>query len=104
MRVHENKISITTKVCIRRSEVIDAIERMVEVYTGPEYWCRQDAVRLRRIADVINTYLDTTDRTESHLLDLLAVLHRDGGHYTAEHGIKKSVEAALKIASDKVVK
>lgn len=27
--------------------------------------------------------------------DLLAVIHRDGGQYTATHGLKKSYEAAV---------
>ena len=30
------------------------------------------------------------------LLDLLAVIHRDGGHYTEKHGLEKSVEDAKK--------
>jgi hypothetical protein len=29
--------------------------------------------------------------------ELLAVVHRDGGHYTAEHGIDKSVKDALEV-------
>jgi len=29
---------------------------------------------------------------EHHLFNILAVYHRDGGHYTAEHGVQKSVE------------
>lgn len=29
------------------------------------------------------------------VLDLLAVLHRDGGHYTAEHGVEKSAADAM---------
>lgn len=36
---------------------------------------------------------------EAHLLSLLARIHRDGGHYTAEHGLEKSVaDADLKVA------
>jgi hypothetical protein len=31
------------------------------------------------------------------LLNLLARIHRDGGHYTAEHGLDKSTEDAEKI-------
>jgi hypothetical protein len=38
------------------------------------------------------------------LFDLLAVVHRDGGHYTVEHGLEKSVEDALRIIAAKVVK
>jgi len=36
---------------------------------------------------------------ESLLLNLLARIHRDGGHYTQEYGIEKSVQDAdLKVA------
>ena len=31
------------------------------------------------------------------LLDLLAVIHRDGGQYVIEHGLKKAVEKAKKL-------
>jgi hypothetical protein len=37
------------------------------------------------------------------LLDILAVVHRDGGHYTVDHGLEKSVEDALKIIAEVVV-
>jgi len=33
---------------------------------------------------------------ESMLLNLLAVIHRDGGHYQAEHGTRKAVADACK--------
>jgi len=38
------------------------------------------------------------------LLNLLAILHRDGGHYTEKHGVDKSVKVAMKKASNLVVK
>lgn len=44
------------------------------------------------------------DNYLSMLLDLLAVLHRDGGHYTEEHGLYQSWQDAMKKASDLVVK
>ena len=31
---------------------------------------------------------------EEKLLDLLTILHRDGGHYTAKYGIDKSIKDA----------
>lgn len=37
------------------------------------------------------------------LQNLLAVVRRDGGQYTAEHGIEKSTEDALQIIADAVV-
>jgi len=38
------------------------------------------------------------------LKNLLAVIHRDGGHYTEKHGIKKSVEDAMLMVSTFLVK
>lgn len=31
------------------------------------------------------------------LQDLLAIIHRDGGHYTSAHGVSKSTEDAIEI-------
>ena len=36
------------------------------------------------------------------LLNMLAVVHRDGGHYTEEYGIKKSVEDVTKIIAEAI--
>jgi len=44
------------------------------------------------------------DYYEMLLHNLLAVIHRDGGHYTGQYGIEKSVEDAIKIVVDKAVK
>lgn len=38
------------------------------------------------------------------LLNLLARIHRDGGHYTMKHGLEKSVEDAHKVVANLVVK
>jgi hypothetical protein len=38
------------------------------------------------------------------LRNLLAVIHRDGGQYTAMYGIEKSVEDAMQIVSNLIVK
>ena len=42
---------------------------------------------------------DTLDIRES-LQNLLVIIHRDGGHYSAEHGIEKATEDAAKIIYD----
>lgn len=36
---------------------------------------------------------------KAHLLNLLARIHRDGGHYTMKHGLEKSVADADKIVA-----
>lgn len=38
-------------------------------------------------------------QSQDDLLNLLAIIHRDGGHYTNKHGLKKSVEDAKTIVS-----
>jgi hypothetical protein len=47
----------------------------------------------RPVLPVPRTHDDTVDL----LQNLLAVIHRDGGHYVGEHGIEKAAEAAEKI-------
>jgi len=49
-----------------------------------------------------------TDAAHHALLNLLAVIHRDGGHYTAQHGVEKACKDAekrvielLKVTSEK---
>jgi len=37
---------------------------------------------------------------KNHLLNLLAIMHRDGGHYVGEHGVDKAVEDAAKVYYD----
>jgi hypothetical protein len=39
------------------------------------------------------------DRYKPLLFDLLAVLHRDGGHFTARHGVEVATKTAMHIAS-----
>lgn len=39
---------------------------------------------------------------EQMLQNLLAVIHRDGGHYTAQHGLSKSYEDAIQLSSERI--
>jgi hypothetical protein len=39
---------------------------------------------------------------EHTLKELLAVIHRDGGHYTAEHGIEKSAKDATQLSCQRL--
>ena len=44
------------------------------------------------------------DELEDSLLSLLAIVHRDGGHYVADHGIGRAVnDAILKVAANNSV-
>ena len=42
----------------------------------------------------------TDDKHLSQLRNLLAVIHRDGGHYTEKHGLEKSQHDAIKKVTD----
>lgn len=44
------------------------------------------------------------DIIKAGLLDLLCIIHRDGGQYISTHGIEKAIEDAKKIASNAIVK
>lgn len=58
-------------------------------------WLRDSIERLRAA-------LTTQPQAEPQqaLRNLLAVIHRDGGHYTEEHGLKESVAAAMRLVPE----
>jgi len=37
----------------------------------------------------------TASEEDAYLLNLLAVIHRDGGHFTGKHGLSESVDRAM---------
>lgn len=39
---------------------------------------------------------------QSILLNLLAVIHQDGGHYSSEYGIDKSAKDAMQLSADRI--
>ena len=46
------------------------------------------------VADICSCDPATLNRERHHIYDLLARIHRDGGQYTAEHGVEKSCDDA----------
>ena len=48
-----------------------------------------ELIALRKYSDIYKHILQ----------NLLAIIHRDGGHYTEEHGLEKSVEDAIKVVA-----
>lgn len=48
-------------------------------------------------ATAFRTLLERNKELERHLGDLLAIIHRDGGHYQAQYGDQKAVDDAHKI-------
>ena len=80
-----------------------------EVVAEGEIHCFYDVLHhlatRESVAGKINTQIDDV-LVKGHLLNLLAVIHRDGGHHTAAVGLEKSVKDAherwgqLMIAAD----
>lgn len=54
----------------------------------------------RTRGDEADLWRQIAQKREHQLLNLLARIHRDGGHYTVEHGLAKSVEDADKVICD----
>ncbi len=44
------------------------------------------------------------DEALAHLKNLLAIIHRDGGHYAEQHGLKKSAQSAHLVWVDLITK
>jgi hypothetical protein len=53
-------------------------------------------------ADLLNEAARQLKASEQRLGDLLAVIHRDGGHYIAEHGMEKAVAVAMQLSSARI--
>ena len=68
------------------------------------YVCCRDcpaSVRESSEQDAITAWnTRTDDKHLGQLKNLLAIIHRDGGHYVAEHGLEKATEDAIKIIPD----
>jgi len=62
---------------------------------GKEFVTLEEAKILQqRLKELIRT--GDTEDYKNLLLDLLADLHGDGGHYAQKHGVKKAVKDALR--------
>ena len=52
---------------------------------------------LKRIAEIVDPIAAERDQARTELGNLLAVIHRDGGHYQSEHGTEKASKDAQEI-------
>ena len=57
-------------------------------------WTSSTEIALRHECDSRGLEIDRLKRERHHIYDLLARIHRDGGQYTAEHGVEKSCDDA----------
>lgn len=51
--------------------------------------------------DLVLLFADQTQYKQM-LCDLLAIIHRDGGHYITEHGLDKAWKDAMQLSSDRI--
>ena len=68
---------------------------VIDTDAMPSVYAAEASARLDLIKSALAALPEPVDE-ESMLLNLLAVIHRDGGHYQAEHGTRKAVEDACK--------
>ena len=71
-------------------EIAGDLEQSVHLYTHASLEKAEAAEMLRSQAAEI----ERLKRERHHLYDLLARIHRDGGQYTADHGVEKSCDDA----------
>ena len=57
-------------------------------------WTSSTEIALRHECDSRGLEIDRLKRERHHIYDLLARIHRDGGQYTAEHGVEKACDDA----------
>ena len=58
------------------------------------YSARKQRDSEKQKAKMLQAEIDRLKRERNHIYDLLARIHRDGGQYTAEHGVEKSCDDA----------
>ncbi len=81
---------------------LEIADRLKEIYygkTGNEAaaMLRQQYAKIGRLTAEREEHaaeIDRLKRERHHIYDLLARIHRDGGQYTAEHGVEKACEDA----------
>lgn len=91
-----------TKLQAAIDEACDKLAQSTRVYLNAldldnttESWPVEAPARLDLIKSALAALPEPMDE-ESMLLNLLAVIHRDGGHHQAKHGTRKAVESACK--------
>lgn len=81
-------MSTPNETHLRAARSLDA---MADAYSRPE----RVKMFAEELSDCFPTTTDNTDQKHAYLSDLLAVIHRDGGHYEEEHGVEKAFNDAL---------
>lgn len=75
-------------------------KREVEVFSRWREEGKLGALQQPDYGYTIDTLLTENATLSKHLYNLLAIIHRDGGHYTQSHRLEKSVEDAHQVWAD----
>ena len=92
----------------------EAVERFITQYESGQQGCHMDvddaqafaatlraqAVKIERLQDSLDLLRRQHAVTERCLGNLLATIHRDGGHHRAENGDERSTEDAIGLWAD----
>ena len=70
-------------------DIFRNLDMLIPQRVGP--FCLSEAAEMLRSQAA---EIDRLKRERHHIYDLLARIHRDGGQYTAEHGVEKSCDDA----------
>ena len=66
----------------------------LEIANKLDTWIAKDSREAAAMLRQQRAEIDRLRRERHHIYDLLARIHRDGGQYTAEHGVEKSCDDA----------
>lgn len=72
-------------------------EKILEMHLGSDFYLVKENGMLKHIIAAMREHTSQFKTVEEPLRNLLAILHRDGGHYAAKHGLKKAIEDASEL-------
>lgn len=80
----------------------DLIMNLVDTYAQEvkDFGYVDDSVPRKTIAEAIERLTAERDAAKQCVSNLLARIHRDGGHYEAEHGVDKAVRDADRLVAE----
>uniref|UniRef100_A0A6M3K0Y8 Uncharacterized protein n=1 Tax=viral metagenome TaxID=1070528 RepID=A0A6M3K0Y8_9ZZZZ len=87
----ENGIKAGEEIKHLRACIVDQADNQITINHQAD-----DIAAFRQQVEEYKAFWDQARLANQMLENLLAIIHRDGGHYTSEHGLEKSVKDAQK--------
>lgn len=82
-------------ICAAKDREIEELGQQLKEATVAQARAEQSRDMTQSLLDEWRQAAPQRDEAIRHLGELLAVIHRDGGHYQAEHGAAKAAEDAM---------